>query len=71
MNKIHEIQLEAKIFRIADILTADITGIQNTHLDQKASQADVCNMQVLQIEKHNFQDCRRNYRSGRQNQNPK
>ena len=41
------------------------------HLDQKASQADVCNIQVLQVKKHNFQDCRREYKSSRHNKNPK
>ena len=48
-----------------------MTIIQDTHLDQKASQADVCNIQVVQIEKHNFQDCRRKYRLSRHNQKPK
>ena len=32
------------------------------HLDQKVSQADVCKIQVLQVEKHNFQDCRHEYK---------
>ena len=41
------------------------------HLDQKASQADVCKIQVLQVEKHNLQDCRHEYKSSRHNKNPK
>ena len=57
--------------QIADILVADITYIQNTHLDQKASQADVYEIQILQIEKHDFQDCRHNYKSSRHDKNPK